>query len=1109
MRKHFLILMLMALLPLAAFAEDIQPEWFSVLNVTYGTAAAPTKTSSAPATFVENTHYEVDSKFYKFSSGSYVQVTEEDLSASDNLKAGATYYVKISGKGDYSGVIFKSFDVNPKTVTVKFKGASWDFGTEKPADNVIYALDATTPFTGLVDGDYATTPTDLRKNVFKNAKYGTTGNESDVKSGGYAYSAESNDPNYTITVSDATKFVINPKNLPDVSATAYVFTTTTPTYNGAAVTGNNLPSFTITDGTLGTLKLNKDYTVEWYAAADASGSELTPLHAGTYYAQVVGKGNYSTTSKKNSAALDAAKQWKFTVAKKKATIYVKSMPGHTYNNVAIDVEPVVGTGNDINVVGSEPYVMIPNLETVDAALKDNIKVHFATTALNAVTRIADATEANTYNSTTNPNKANYLDASTWVATTTVLTGDDLTKFNNICGTTHTGSLTLTADDIIDYKVKYGWVVAGDAIAATASPVNAGSYGLMAYPITNPYTNVTGLGNDYDTADGYIEFGSYTIARRKVQVTAKNQTFTYNAKDQSTSLNTTASATTVDLAAVPEVANSGLVNPSNDAEKTTVYGLFDIALKSGVKIQDVTNAAYTGAIQIVAKTAEATSNYQIVPVAGNVKVNGKKLYVMAPVIDDQQYGYTLKATDLKPWLNVEGVTLIGTPVFTVKSTTNPLDTKNYQVGDLMPVGSYSIVLDETSVSAPTNYEIDRFEPGSINIEKKNLTITLDDVSLNAGDGVTELNHYATVADYETVNNEKIGFEFIFNAGLTGLLTAGGKLKTAAEYTTAAPAYWTAGTAILALAADAKLVASTTAAPNQNDNYEITFVKSNIILGGAKTLKLDFANAKIYERISDAAASEDTYTVTFSSRKMLEKNWYAMVLPFKTDPAELVQKFGKYVVVNVLDLAKTKKDGNVYNIKFKLTMDEIPAGVPFLIKPAAEVNWKDADAFTTKAIVGAPVGQGTLDANDVIFTGTFNQGKSLHWGYDLDGNKEEGYNPTDDPDFDDYETATLRYKWLSDMDYVASTKANDWRRPKKNAHNLLPLEAYLQLSATSSAARILVEDLENGTTAIKELGVDGTAKAYAVDGWYTLNGVKLQGAPTQKGIYINNGKKVVVK
>ena len=37
----------------------------------------------------------------------------------------------------------------------------------------------------------------------------------------------------------------------------------------------------------------------------------------------------------------------------------------------------------------------------------------------------------------------------------------------------------------------------------------------------------------------------------------------------------------------------------------------------------------------------------------------------------------------------------------------------------------------------------------------------------------------------------------------------------------------------------------------------------------------------------------------------------------------------------------------------------------------------------------------------------------------------------------------------------------------------------------------------------------AEAVKAEGWYTINGIKLNAAPTQKGIYINNGKKIVVK
>jgi len=34
-------------------------------------------------------------------------------------------------------------------------------------------------------------------------------------------------------------------------------------------------------------------------------------------------------------------------------------------------------------------------------------------------------------------------------------------------------------------------------------------------------------------------------------------------------------------------------------------------------------------------------------------------------------------------------------------------------------------------------------------------------------------------------------------------------------------------------------------------------------------------------------------------------------------------------------------------------------------------------------------------------------------------------------------------------------------------------------------------------------------FATARWFTLDGRRLQGQPTQKGVYINNGKKVVIK
>ena len=52
--------------------------------------------------------------------------------------------------------------------------------------------------------------------------------------------------------------------------------------------------------------------------------------------------------------------------------------------------------------------------------------------------------------------------------------------------------------------------------------------------------------------------------------------------------------------------------------------------------------------------------------------------------------------------------------------------------------------------------------------------------------------------------------------------------------------------------------------------------------------------------------------------------------------------------------------------------------------------------------------------------------------------------------------------------------------------------------------IVEDLPTGIVSI-----DNSQLAIDNDVWYTLNGVRLNGKPTIPGIYIVNGKRVVIK
>ena len=49
----------------------------------------------------------------------------------------------------------------------------------------------------------------------------------------------------------------------------------------------------------------------------------------------------------------------------------------------------------------------------------------------------------------------------------------------------------------------------------------------------------------------------------------------------------------------------------------------------------------------------------------------------------------------------------------------------------------------------------------------------------------------------------------------------------------------------------------------------------------------------------------------------------------------------------------------------------------------------------------------------------------------------------------------------------------------------------------------------TTAFGTLDTTTGEVSFDSEAWYTLDGVRLSGKPTKKGLYINNGKKIVIK
>ena len=84
-----------------------------------------------------------------------------------------------------------------------------------------------------------------------------------------------------------------------------------------------------------------------------------------------------------------------------------------------------------------------------------------------------------------------------------------------------------------------------------------------------------------------------------------------------------------------------------------------------------------------------------------------------------------------------------------------------------------------------------------------------------------------------------------------------------------------------------------------------------------------------------------------------------------------------------------------------------------------------------------------------------------------------------------------------------------RPISSTYNLKANRAYLQIPtsmvSTSAGANGVGIEFEEGVT-----GIDNSLSDMDTDAhWFTLDGRKLNGKPTQKGIYVVNGQKVVIK
>lgn len=263
---------------------------------------------------------------------------------------------------------------------------------------------------------------------------------------------------------------------------------------------------------------------------------------------------------------------------------------------------------------------------------------------------------------------------------------------------------------------------------------------------------------------------------------------------------------------------------------------------------------------------------------------------------------------------------------------------------------------------------------------------------------------------------------------------------------------------------------------NDYFVIELVASQKrFLGFYEQTKTGYLSEYVYRAY--------TWNTAYPERDALTPyfiNVYQLVEETSEDVTVSTAGMATYVSDNDLDYSnveglkayKAKVSGN--DITFT-AVGQVPAGEGVLLKATTTL---ESNTVYTIPFATASVTAWAADDNDFI-RGT---------GAAVPSYSEEG----------------------SYYNYILNKKGGVVGFYKAAGQTVAANRAYLRTTAApSTSANAMSFSFEEGTTGIKEEGIAKRDNQFADAEWYDLQGRKLSNIPTVAGLYIVNGKKVVVK
>ena len=1138
MRKHFLILMLFALLPLAGWAaEPLSSVKLSVANVTYGTAALdPNEDFLAnwDASLTYGVDVIWDGKIYS-NQACTTEVTELATASV------GTYYVKFTGGHYYEGTSVCQFKVLKAPLYVSILGDITGGTNDDPyvGGNLLTtygeAFDITEhtiedvkglqneeEFEDVVSGSLtAVTVTETNANATDES---TDANVT-LLDGAKAYQATLSSftsTNYELVCVD--KFYIKQKNISDGEGLVFALNPNFTTYNGKIQDAEYTITYkgeTLVQATRkkdGSIDKNNDFTLSykvctWTQDANTLKKTITGVtgdnlnkvtDANIYATQIVGHGNFTGTY---PAAEDITAT---SVYGNDPFVWTIKQAGLTI--IALDQTKVYDTTTELPHKYTAPSFDTDGNETTDPAKKaennlvvtvlwpygigqaeannimTNVKV--TTTAKSDVGKYTIKPSCTVANNTPNY-EFNYVDGTfTITKRNLTITASDATKLYTASTNPAFGVAIYDGYDFELSNDERAAADGGDALLAKLRKDIYEGHGATAGSVAAPATTTfLYKANDTDAKKGAglkVELKDNTpttigVHGGALEVKYSKYGLINNYEVKTVAGNFTISGGKIFVTALKQEKNYGADDPDWTPVKGVNYRID--GLIAADKDKDVEGLVLTreegedvGSYRITASGATAPAGYlDIVYADGEFVINPRPITITvqnqtmkdgAKVSTLNTTAYTIDNTDddegLAPGeaadeiftLAFEDANIEASPAtFNFSSWSAEKEGTQYTTGIAAFVG-YSEEEGLTEIQVTRNGEATMENPGEDPFVKKHFYI-----EANPADGIP------------------VARKQLYKANDKGQLTA---LDVWVKITKGADAIESADKA--PIDATGKVLELD---PNENyqkfvrsikvvavdqakyDNYVFTVNRGSLYLLDKDALVLDDQDEALAENIA-AKNGEKRVFVAFGSRVLKAGQWNTLVLPFKTSVQELSETLG-YVVVDRLNEENT----DASTISIVLGFGDIPANTPFLVQPEADVDLADGIFFQKNIVYGGANPEAADQAGHKLI-GTY-EGVKLAAG--------------------------------STTDYYYSTTYKEFRNPGANGTNIGKMRAYLK-DESGSAARIMIEE-PNGDTTITAIREVNAAEAVKAEGWYTINGIKLNAAPTQKGIYINNGKKIVVK